>query len=186
MHGIKDTCSDDHLWIVPTILNYVKETGDMAFIDQVIPYADGGDATVYQHMMAALDFPLNTWVKTGICKGLRADWNDCLNLAVVNRRWCLFFTSGHQKHSSNCLDSVTMKRPPINTKPWLTSARAACETHLWDEQGQWYIRGLTKDGDKIGTFDQVEGKVHLESNSLAVLSGAVSQRTWHQSHGCSV
>lgn len=41
---------------MPTILNYVKETGDFAFIDEVIPYADGGNATVYEHMMAALDF----------------------------------------------------------------------------------------------------------------------------------
>ncbi|EVU00078.1 chitobiose phosphorylase domain protein, partial [Vibrio parahaemolyticus V-223/04] len=53
--------------------------------------------------------------------------------------------------------------------------REACETHLWDEEGGWYIRGLTKNGDKIGTAQQKEGRVHLESNTLAVLSGAVSQ-----------
>ncbi|MEI8610906.1 hypothetical protein P4S70_19080 [Enterovibrio sp. Hal110] len=40
-----DTCSDDHLWIVPTIIKYVTETGEESFLDETIPYADGGDAT---------------------------------------------------------------------------------------------------------------------------------------------
>ncbi|MCV5342265.1 hypothetical protein OFC87_35595, partial [Escherichia coli] len=51
-----------------------------SFFDEVIPYADGGDATVYDHMKAALDFSAEYVGPTGICKGLRADWNDCLNL----------------------------------------------------------------------------------------------------------
>ena len=44
------------------------------------------------------------------------------------------------------------------------------EDELWD--GAWYIRGITKNGKKIGTSGDREGKVHLESNSWAVVSGA--------------
>ena len=51
--------------------------------------------------------------------------------------------------------------------------KAVCDKELWD--GEWYIRGITKNGKKIGTHDDVEGKVHLESNSWAVLSGAADQ-----------
>ncbi|MEF1306530.1 N,N'-diacetylchitobiose phosphorylase, partial [Vibrio owensii] len=80
IHGIEDTCSDDQRWLVPTICKYVMETGEHSFFDEVIPYADGGDATVYDHMKAALDFSAEYVGQTGICKGLRADWNDCLNL----------------------------------------------------------------------------------------------------------
>lgn len=36
----------------------------------------------------------------------------------------------------------------------------------------WYIRGITKNGRKIGTHQDREGRLHLESNSWAVLSGA--------------
>jgi N,N'-diacetylchitobiose phosphorylase len=50
--------------------------------------------------------------------------------------------------------------------------RQTCEEYLWD--GQWYLRGFTAKGDKIGSHSNEEGKVHLESNSLAVLSGAAS------------
>jgi N,N'-diacetylchitobiose phosphorylase len=52
--------------------------------------------------------------------------------------------------------------------------RNACEQHLWDDEGGWYIRGITRHGEKVGTSQQTEGKVHLESNTWAVVSGAVS------------
>ncbi|MCU8435212.1 N,N'-diacetylchitobiose phosphorylase, partial [Vibrio vulnificus] len=162
------------LWIVPTILNYVKETGDIGFIDEVIPYADGGNATVYEHMMAALDFSAEYVGQTGICKGLRADWNDCLNLGGGESSMVSFL---HFWALEAFLELSRFRNDEAATDKYQAMAsgvREACETHLWDEKGEWYIRGLTKDGDKIGTFDQVEGKVHLESNSLAVLSGAVS------------
>ena len=51
-----------------------------------------------------------------------------------------------------------------------SKVKDVCDRELWD--GQWYIRGITKNLKKIGTKEDVEGKVHLESNSWAVLSGA--------------
>ncbi|MBR4120579.1 MAG: N,N'-diacetylchitobiose phosphorylase, partial [Spirochaetales bacterium] len=54
-------------------------------------------------------------------------------------------------------------------KEMLEKVRTSCERELWD--GDWYIRGFTKSGKKIGTHTNVEGKVHLESNSWAVCSG---------------
>jgi N,N'-diacetylchitobiose phosphorylase len=48
----------------------------------------------------------------------------------------------------------------------------ACEDSLWD--GQWYIRGITSKGLRIGSAQNEEGKIFLESNSLAVLSEAAS------------
>ncbi len=80
IHGLDDTCSDDALWLVPTICRYVMETGDVDFFDLVVTYADGGEGTVYEHMTRILDFSAKHVGQTGICKGLRADWNDCLNL----------------------------------------------------------------------------------------------------------
>jgi cellobiose phosphorylase len=80
IHGIEHACSDDALWIVVTTCEYVKETGDVALFDQVLPFADAGEATVYEHLKRSLDFSAEQVGQTGICKGLRADWNDCLNL----------------------------------------------------------------------------------------------------------
>jgi N,N'-diacetylchitobiose phosphorylase len=175
IHGIEDTCSDDHLWIVPTIIKYVMETGEHSFFDEVIPYADGGNATVYEHMKAALDFSAEYVGRTGICKGLRADWNDCLNLGGGESSMVSFL---HFWALEEFLDLAKFRNNDADISKYSEMAanvREACETHLWDEEGGWYIRGLTKDGDKIGTAQQTEGRVHLESNTLAVLSGAVSQ-----------
>lgn len=61
-------------------MEYIKETGEIEFADQIVPYADKGEGTVYEHMMRILDFSAKEVGATGICLGLRADWNDCLNL----------------------------------------------------------------------------------------------------------
>lgn len=175
IHGIEDTCSDDHLWLVPTICKYVMETGEHSFFEEVIPYADGGDATVYDHMKAALDFSAEYVGQTGICKGLRADWNDCLNLGGGESSMVSFL---HFWALQEFIDLAKYLGRDADVEKYTAMAanvREACETHLWDEEGGWYIRGLTKNGDKIGTAQQKEGRVHLESNTLAVLSGAVSQ-----------
>lgn len=175
IHGIDDTCSDDHLWLVPTICKYVTETGEESFLDEVIPFADGGDATVYDHMKAALNFSAKYVGQTGICKGLRADWNDCLNLgggesAMVSflHFWALQEFIQLAKYQGKTADIEKYTEMAANV-------REACETHLWDDEGGWYIRGLTQNGDKIGTAQQTEGRIHLESNTLAVLSGMASQ-----------
>lgn len=175
IHGIEDTCSDDHLWLVPTICKYVMETGEHSFFDEVIPYADGGDASVYDHMKAALDFSAEYVGQTGICKGLRADWNDCLNLGGGESSMVSFL---HFWALQEFIDLAKYLGKEADVEKYTVMAanvREACETHLWDDEGGWYIRGLTKNGDKIGTAQQAEGRVHLESNTLAVLSGAVSQ-----------
>ncbi|HAS6900944.1 TPA: N,N'-diacetylchitobiose phosphorylase [Vibrio parahaemolyticus] len=175
IHGIEDTCSDDHLWLVPTICKYVMETGEHSFFDEVIPYADGGDATVYNHMKAALDFSAEYVGQTGICKGLRADWNDCLNLGGGESSMVSFLHFWALQEFIDLAKYLGKEADVEKYTEMAANVREACETHLWDEEGGWYIRGLTKNGDKIGTAQQKEGRVHLESNTLAVLSGAVSQ-----------
>jgi N,N'-diacetylchitobiose phosphorylase len=172
IHGLKDTCSDDALWIVVTICEFVKETGDIAFLDTVIPFADAGEGTVYEHMKRALDFSAEQIGQTGICKGLRADWNDCLNLgggesAMVSfmHHWALLAFIEAAIHLGRTGD---VKRYTALAR----KVKAACEKELWD--GEWYIRGITKKGKKIGTHANDEGKVFLESNSWAVLSDVAS------------
>jgi N,N'-diacetylchitobiose phosphorylase len=50
VHGMEDVCSDDALWLVASICEWIIETGELKFFDQVIPYADGGEGTVYEHL----------------------------------------------------------------------------------------------------------------------------------------
>jgi N,N'-diacetylchitobiose phosphorylase len=172
IHGMEDVCSDDALWIIVTICEFVKETGDLAFLDYVIPFADNGKGTVYEHMKRSLDFSAKYVGKTGICKGLRADWNDCLNLgggesAMVSfmHHWALGAFIEAAKNLGRHADVKKYTRMAEKIKK-------ACEKELWD--GQWYIRGITRKGIKIGSHKNKAGKIFLESNSWAVLSGVAS------------
>ena len=135
-----------------------------------MPYADGGSATVYEHLKAILDFSEKQVGENGICKGLRADWNDCLNLgggesAMVSflHYWALDNFIGLARYLGKEEDAVCYEAVA-------EKVRRTCDEVLWDKE--WYIRGITKKGRKIGTFEDKEGRVHLESNAWAVLSGA--------------
>ena len=80
VHGLDDACADDALWLVAAVAEYVRETGELDFFHRTVGYADGGMGTVYEHLRKILDFSAEQVGAHGICKGLRADWNDCLNL----------------------------------------------------------------------------------------------------------
>lgn len=172
VHGIKDACADDALWLIGAIVNYIKETGEIELVDETVIYADGGEGTVYEHMYKILDFSAREVGANGICKGLRADWNDCLNLgggesAMVSflHYWALIQFAALAKFVGRNEDAEYYSKMAEHVKK-------VCENVLWD--GEWYIRGITADGRKIGTHTEIEGKVHLESNTWAVLSGVAS------------
>ena len=170
IHGIEDACSDDALWLIPSIVEYIKETGDLAFADREVDYADKGRDRVYDHMKSILDFSDRVVGKTGVCKGLRADWNDCLNLGGGESAMVSFL---HYWAINSFLELAGYLGRDDDVEKYTAMAckiKKVCETQLWD--GDWYIRGITKNLKKIGTKNDVEGKVHLESNAWAVLSGA--------------
>lgn len=170
IHGIEDACSDDALWLVPSIVEYIKETGEIEFADMEINYADKGRDTVYDHMKSILDFSAREVGKTGICKGLRADWNDCLNLGGGESAMVSFL---HYWAINNFIELAEYLGRHDDVQKYTEMAakvKKVCDEQLWD--GDWYIRGITKNLKKIGTKEDKEGKVHLESNAWAVLSGA--------------
>ena len=170
VHGIEDACSDDALWLVASIVEYIKETGEIEFADEIVTYADGGEGTVYEHMMRILDFSAEQVGATGICKGLRADWNDCLNLGGGESALVSFL---HYWAISNFLELAKYLKRETDVEKYTAmqeKVHKVCNEELWDKE--WFIRGVTKNGKKIGTAEDAEGKVHLESNAWAVLSGA--------------
>ncbi len=173
IHGLKDTCSDDALWLVPSICEYVKETGDTAFFDLPVTFADGGEAVVYEHMKRVLDFSAEQIGDNGICKGLRADWNDCLNLGGGESALVSFL---HYWALGAFIEASAFLGKTAEVEKYTAMSeivRNTCEEILWD--GKWYIRGITAKGSRIGTQQDTEGKVHLESNTWAVISGSASQ-----------
>ena len=173
IHGIKDACADDALWLIPAIVEYVRETGDLSFFDRVIPYADEGEDTVWNHMKAALNFSYSQIGSHGITKGLRADWNDCLNLGGGESSmvaFLLLWATGH------FLDAAAFLNRQEDTEKYTRLSDAmkeTCQKVLWD--GEWFLRGFTADGRPIGSHTAQEGKMHLESAAWSIVSGAATR-----------
>ena len=173
IHGIKDACADDALWLIPAIIEYVRETGETSFLGQVIPFADEGEATVWGHMTRALDFSYAQIGAHGITKGLRADWNDCLNLGGGESAMVAFLLIWATEHF---LDAARFLHRDADVERYTRlkdDMTRRCQEMLWD--GTWFLRGFTGDGRAIGSHTAAEGKVHLESNTWAVVSGAATQ-----------
>lgn len=173
IHGMEDVCSDDAIWLVASICEWIVENGELEFFDFVVPYANGGEASVYEHLTKILDFSAKYVGQTGICQGLRADWNDCLNLGGGESSMVSFM---HYWAINIFIESANQLKRISDVQKYTEMAnkvRKSCEEVLWD--GEWYLRGFTKTGKKIGTKESEEGKVFLNAQSWAVLSGVASE-----------
>ncbi len=170
VHGLADACADDALWLVAAAVEYVRETGEMDFFDRTAGYADGGEGTVYEHLKKILNFSAEQVGAHGICRGLRADWNDCLNLGGGESAMVSFLHVWALGHFVDAARALGREEDAAHYEAMRAGVAETCRRELWD--GAWYLRGITADGRKIGCQADREGRVHLESNAWAVLSGA--------------
>ena len=173
VHGIKDACADDALWLVSSVVQFVRETGDFGFIDETVTYADGGEGTVYEHLRRILDFSAREVGQSGVCKGLRADWNDCLNLGGGESAMVSFLHLWALNNFVALAERLGRTEDAARYREMADRVRETCRSVLWD--GKWFIRGITADGRRIGTQQDEEGRVHMESNTWAVISGAADR-----------
>ncbi len=173
LHGIKDACADDALWLIPAIVENVRESGQTGFFEEVIPFADEGSGTVWEHMKAALDFSYAQTGAHGVTKGLRADWNDCLNLGGGESAMVAFLLVWATNHFLDAARAVGKTGDLEKYTELKKKMEETCRRELWN--GEWFLRGFTADGRAIGSREAREGKVHMESNTWAVVSGAATR-----------
>jgi N,N'-diacetylchitobiose phosphorylase len=169
IHGLEDTSSDSHLWLVPTIVEFVKETGDLAFLELEVPYAEGVPATVYDHLKAALDFTSSHCGANGVAQGLRADWNDCLNLGGGETSLVTFLNAWAIRAFLEVAEHLGRSDDVAQYSAELERITRVSNEQLWD--GEWWVRGYTRSGEAIGSAGNEEGKIFLEHQPWPVIAG---------------
>lgn len=168
--GHPDYRADDALWLFPTVYKYVSETGDLDFIDEVIPFANCGEGTVYDHLKRAIDFSMNHLGKHGMPAGLYADWNDCLRLGKDGEST---FVALQFYYAMTILkEFAAYKKDDIYIK-YLNESQERLEKLMqklcWNEDR--FIRGFTEDGEVIGKRTDPEANMWLNPQSWSVISG---------------
>ena len=162
--------SDDSLWLFNAIPAYVKETGDLPFYRKVLPYADKGEDSVLGHMKRAIEFNLDRSGAHGLPCGLSADWNDCIRLGEKGET---VFVAFQLRYALAVYGEVCALLGLAEEGKWarhnLESLDRLLKDHAWD--GEWYLRAYRADGYRFGSRERDEGKIFLNPQSWAVLSG---------------
>ena len=162
--------SDDCLWLFNAIPAYIKETGDIEFLNKALPYSDKGKDTVLGHMRKAIEFNLRFSGNHGLPCGLRADWNDCLKFGYDGESifvgMQLRLALREYEESANL---VKLDSEAAWAKDELQKLDHILEKYAWD--GEWYMRGYRVDGMKFGSKESEEGQIYLNPQVWAVISG---------------
>ena len=162
--------ADDALWLFPTVYKYISESGNMEFIDEIIPYANKDEGTVYDHLKRAISFSMNHLGDHGLPAGLYADWNDCLRLGANGESSFVAFQYyyamtiirefAEYKNDTEYIQFINEKQEELGKK---------IQELCWNEDR--FIRGFTEDGEVIGKRDDPEASMWLNPQSWAVISG---------------
>jgi cellobiose phosphorylase len=162
--------SDDCLWLFNAIPAYVKETGDLDFYNKVLPYADHGEDTVLGHMKRAIQFNLERSGAHGLPCGLSADWNDCIRLGQTGES---IFVAFQLRYALAVYQEICQLLTITAEEEWakeeLAKLDRSLEQDAWD--GEWYLRAYRADGFKFGAKESAEGKIFLNPQSWALISG---------------
>lgn len=165
--------ADDALWLFPTVYKYIAESGDTAFIDEEVPFANKGTGTVYEHLKRAISFSLDNMGVHGMPAGLYADWNDCLRLGKYGEST---FVAFQFYLAFTILKEIAEEK---NDREYITFLEEhqsklgeTIQTLCWDEDR--FIRGFRENGEVIGKRTDPEANMWLNPQTWSVISGLAS------------
>jgi len=167
--------SDDHLWPVLTTASYIRETGDLAVLNEKIPWLDSkSQSSLWEHLKRAIDYALGQRGAHGLCLALKADWDDTLNLSQGGESvWTteLLILALNEFQALACLRGEKgLARKYKAPKQFLCQA---IQKFAWD--GDWFLRAYTGSGRKVGSKENPEGTIFLNPNTWAVICGVASR-----------
>lgn len=189
-HELGSNFNDDPLWMILAVAAYIKESGDIAILDEVVPYEndDSKAATMLDHMKRAFYHVCTKVGPHGLPLIGRADWNDCLNLN------CFSDTPGQSFQTSTSKDGKVAESVMIAAMfcfiapeyvemcrlkgDSAEAAKAQAEIDKMREltvkhgfDGEWFLRAYDDFGRKLGSHENEEGKIFIEPQGFAVLAG---------------
>ena len=182
--------NDDPLWLIAGVAAYIKETGDMAILDEMVPFDNDESkaAPLFEHLKRSFYHVLNNLGPHGLPLIGRADWNDCLNLNCFSNTPDESFQTTTSKegkvaesvfiagmfvyYGPEYIRLCELKGKNEEAKLALAEVDKMKETVIkygWD--GEWFIRAYDDNGNKLGSKENEEGKIFIESQGFCSMAG---------------
>ena len=183
--------NDDPMWLILGTVSYIKETGDFGILDEMVPFDNDMSVarTLFDHLTVSFDHVVNNLGPHGLPLIGRADWNDCLNLNCFSNDPNESFQTTENKTEGSKAESVMIAGLFViygndyvelckKLEKTEEAARAqkhvdtmvdAIKKHGWD--GEWFIRAYDYYGRKVGSDENEEGKIFIESQGWCTMAG---------------
>lgn len=163
--------TDHCVWLPVCLQAYLDETADFALLA-----VDVNGRTVAERLDAAMAWLHRDRDARGLSYIAQGDWCDPMNMVGYQGRGVSGWLTVAAAYAMTlwaglCQDAG---RPDAATR-WQAAAQQlndAANAHLWD--GDWFARGITDDGVVFGVKADTEGRLYLNPQSWAMLSGAAS------------
>jgi len=174
--------SDDPLWLIMCVIQYIKETGDVGLLHDMVEFFDQGISSVYKHLIKAADFSLSMMSPLGEGLGISlmgaADWNDGLDRVGCKGKgesvMTAEFLAWMLRELCVLCDIYPDKYLAAHFKQEYDDLKARINDVCWD--GAWYIRAMTDDGEVLGSCKNKEGRIYLNPQTWAIMSGVADSK----------
>ncbi len=183
--------NDDPMWLIFGTVAYIKESGDFSILDEKVPYdnVEGSEVPLLEHLRVSFNHVVDNLGPHGLPLIGRADWNDCLNLNCFSNDPNESFQTTENNTAGSQAESLMIAGQFVVTgrdyvelcrRIGLTDEAARAETHVqkmvesikkhgWD--GDWFIRAYDFYGHKVGSNENDEAKIFIESQGWCTMAG---------------
>jgi cellobiose phosphorylase len=183
--------NDDPMWLILGTTAYIKETGDFSILEESVPYDNDEQLSqsLFHHLTTSFDHVISNLGPYGLPLIGRADWNDCLNLNCFSNDPNESFQTTENKAEGTKAESlmiaglfVVYGRDYVElcrkldknieadrAQQHIDNMVDAIKDHGWD--GDWFLRAYDFFGNKIGSEENEEGKIFIESNGWCTMAG---------------
>ena len=163
--------TDHCVWLPVCLKAYLDETGDHALLGEVI-----AGVSVAERLDRAMAWLLQDRDARGLSYIAQGDWCDPMNMVGYKGRGVSGWLTVAAAYAMKLWAGICAAagRAPASAR-WEAAAQelnAAANRHLWD--GDWFARGVTDDGVVFGVKADAEGRLYLNPQAWALLSGAAS------------
>ena len=173
--------SDSALWLVFTLISYLKETADFDFLEEKVKFFDEGTDSVLEHIERALNFLESNKGNHNLVLIKFGDWNDSLTaIGKEGRGESVWLSMAYAEALLQMIDLFEYRKDNKANEYQLRyeNIKKAINENAWD--GEWYVRCFDDNGRPVGSNQSEQGKIFLNVQSWSMIAGIADEKRTEQ------